>query len=324
MMPSRTRYEIDPLAIGAEIRGLDLARLDDPGLRQDLYADWLEYGVLIFRGLEVTNAEHIALSRCFGELEIHPIPEIRNAEEPLLMDVGGKGPGRAGKAYVYDGDKLLVSRIAWHRDTAYTVEVSKGSMLRVVESPPEDGETDFCDSALAYEALDEDMRRRIDGLEVKSTLKLDNMDMTLGATWSSIRPATEEECPGSDHRVPLDAASRYPSVVHPLVITHPESGRKCLYISPTYMDAILGMPDNESESLMREIVAHTLSPRFCYRHHWREGDLILWDNRRMLHAASGHAPQYSRRILRTTLAGALKSGRFFDPGQVAAKAALAG
>src|SRR5439155_5055578 len=141
-MIERAHYRLNPLPVAAEIHDLDLSQLENPELRAALYQDWMAHGLLIFRDTPVDNAQHLALSRCFGELEIHPLPEIRSAEEPLLMELGGKKPG---KAFVYDGDKLLVDRVAWHRDTAYTVDVSKGAMLRLVERPPQDGETDFCD-----------------------------------------------------------------------------------------------------------------------------------------------------------------------------------
>ena len=318
-MVGRPGYELNPLAIGAEILGLDLACIEHAETRASLYADWMDHGVLVFRDLPVTNAEHLALSRVFGDLELHPLPEIRNAEEPLLMDLGGK---KATRAFVYDGDKLRVDRIAWHRDTAYTVEIAKGAMLRVVERPAEGGQTDFCDTAKAYDALSPEFKKRIAGLEFKATLVLDQMFMRLGTTWQTLRPATEEECPGSKHNVPLDALKRYPPVVHPLVIRHPESGRECIYVSPTYLDAILGLDEAESDALLRAIVDHTLSPEFCYRHHWRENDLVLWDNRRMLHAATGYHPKYRRRGLRTTLAGSLKSGRMYDPTAQQAKATL--
>ena len=318
-MLARPGYELHPMPVAAEIRNLDLSRIGAEETREALYADWMQYGVLVFRDCPVTNAEHLALSGVFGEPEMHPMPEIRSAEEPLMMELGGKKPGRA---FVYDGDKLRVDRIAWHRDTAYTVEICKGALLRVVERPPEAGNTDFCDTAMAYDALDQEMKDRIENLEFKATLTLNQAEMRLGATWKSIRPATPEEAPGSKFNVALDVISRYPSVVHPLVITHPESGRKCIYISPIYLDEILGMDPKESWDLLTWISEYTVQPRFCYRHTWRENDLVLWDNRRMMHSATGYDPKYRRRALRTTLAGSLKSGRLFDPNAVEVKAAL--
>jgi taurine dioxygenase len=319
-MIQRPGYELYPLPVAAEIHRLSLSQLCDEDMRAALYADWMAYGVLVFRGLPVSNAEHLELSRVFGELEVHPLPEIRNAEEPLLMDLGGK---KATRAFVYDGDKLRVDRIAWHRDTAYTVAIAKGAMLRVVERPAEGGDTEFCDTAAAYDALPPALRAKIDGLEFKATLVLDQALMRLGTTWETLRPATEQECPGSKHNVPLEALKRYPPVVHPMVIEHPESRRRCIYVSPTYLDEILGMERSEGDALLKTIVKHTISPRFCYRHQWHEHDLVLWDNRRMIHAATGYDPKYRRRGLRTTLAGSLRSGRLYNPDDMPAEARLA-
>lgn len=319
-MISRPGYTLQTLPVGAEITALDISQIEVPEVRSSLFADWLEHGLLIFRDLPVTNPQHLELSRIFGDLELHPLHEIRNEEEPLLIDLGGQ---KATRAFVYDGDKLRVDRIAWHRDTAYTVEICKGAMLRVLERPEAGGHTDFCDTEKAYDALSDDIKTQIEDLEFKATLVLDQSLMLRGTTWQKLREATQEECPGSEHNVPLEALQRYPSVVHPLVIKHPETKRKCIYISPTYFDEILGLEKNESERLMEMIISHTLSPEFCYRHRWRENDMVLWDNRRMMHAASGYDPKYHRRGLRTTLAGSLKSGRMFDPAHQETKAALA-
>lgn len=309
-MLERKHYTLNPLPVAAEILGLDMSALGEEQLQKDLYADWLGHGVLIFRDTYVDNAQHIQLSRCFGDLEMHPLPEMRNEEEPFLMELGAD---KKGKAWVYDGGKLRVDRVAWHRDTAYTVEICKGAVARLVDRPPDDGFTDFCDTALAYDEAPAALKQRIERLESKATLVLDQMLMKRGVTWSTIRPATEEEAPGGTaHNVPLDAVARYPSVVHPLVVTHPESGRKCIYVSPTYLDCIVGLPEDESEALMDEVVDHLLSPRFLYRHQWRDGDIVVWDNRRMLHAATGYHPKYRRRLLRTTLSGSMKTGRFYD------------
>lgn len=318
-MIERRFYRVNPLPIAAEIHDLDLTRLGDADLTRDLYADWMRYGVLAFRNTPVDNAQHLALSRSFGELEMHPLPQIRNPEEPLLMQLGGNKPD---KAYVYDDKDLLVGRVPWHRDTAYTVDISKGSMLRVLERPEEGGDTLFSDTAAAYDALPDHWKQRIAGLHFKATLRLDFREMSRGVTWSSIRWATDEEAPGSKPAVPHDMLARYPSVVHPMVIEHPESGRKCLYISPTYLDRVLDVSDEESDEILSFIVDHTLKPEFIYRHVWAADDLVLWDNRRMMHAATGYPPKYRRFALRTTLAGSLKSGRLYDSSAVEAKAEL--
>lgn len=302
-------YELTPMNVGATVRGIDPADIGDAELGKALYADWLRYGFLVFRDLPLDNDQHIAFSNHFGVAEIHPLPAIRAAENPLFMELGGKKPG---KAYVFDG-KLLTGRVPWHRDTAYTLDICKGAVLRVVQRPAEGGNTGFCDTAAAYDALPEPMKRKIETLECKATLKLDPFDFKYGMTWTTARDATDEEVPDNPINVPLEEQNRFPSIVIPMVITHPETGRKSIYISPTYLDCVIGMEEDEGHALLTYLVDHLLKPDFVHTHEWREGDVVTWDNRRMLHNAEGYPPSTVRRLLRTTLAGPLHIGRMFDP-----------
>ena len=208
------------------------------------------------------------MSRCFGELEIHPFPAVRSELNPLLIEIGGK---KRARAYVFDGNEIRINRIGWHRDTAYTPDICKGAMLRMVEVPRTEGETLFADTAKAYDDLPADMKARLEGLEYRATLRLDPVAQTRpGAFWSTARVATEAEDPQGP---PADAFSSggqadYPPVVHPVVITHPESGRKCIFISPTYVDHFLGMDASESTDLHQYLVAHMTQPRYVYQHRW--------------------------------------------------------
>ncbi|MDR5777157.1 MULTISPECIES: TauD/TfdA family dioxygenase [unclassified Caballeronia] len=319
-MPNDIGFTIRPLNVGAEIVGLNVKAPIASGSRDALYQAWLKYGVLLFRETGATNAEHLALSRCFGELELHPVPEIRLKEEPLLIEIGGS---RRGQAFVFDGTELRAGRLPWHRDTAYTPECCKGAILHMVEAAAEDGETMVADTALAYDALSDEMKRRIAHLEYKATLRLGPIDQTRpGAFWRTVRPATPEEDPAAKPaNVSKDAIARYPSVVLPAVITHPESGRKCVFLSPTYVDEFLDMSAEESDALLAELTEHITRPEFCYVHRWKAGDMLLWDNRRFMHAARGFPLNCTRRGLRTTLAGSLKVGRYFDPEPDLSKAA---
>ena len=108
--------------------------------------------------------------------------------------------------------------------------------------------------------------------------------------------------------------SLYPSVVHPAVLTHPESGRKCIFLSPTYVDFFLGMDQAESDALLDYLVTHMLRPRYVYTHRWAINDAMLWDNRRFMHAGRGNEPDDPRWGLRTTLAGPVRTGRYFEDG----------
>jgi taurine dioxygenase len=318
---ARRDFEILPMSVGAEIVGLDIDRPIDEKTRRGLYAAWLEFGILLFKN--VASAEkHIELSRCFGELEIHPFPEARAKENPLFIEIGGS---KELPAFVYDGADLRVNRIPWHRDTAYTPGICKGAMLRMLEVPPVAGETLFADTAMAYDELPAELKTRLAGLEYKATLRLGTIDQTRpGALWKTARAATAGEDPRGFGKQLYDmgAAARYPPVVHPAVLTHPESGRKCIFLSPTYLDYFLGLSQPESDALLRYLVDHMTNPRYVYKHKWSVDDAILWDNRRFMHAAVGNRLDHRRRGLRTTLAGQLNTGRYFEDVTAAGAAVL--
>jgi taurine dioxygenase len=310
---SHTQLNILALAVGAEILGFDAGRERDPEVRAALYRAWLEHGILLFKNIDSVE-RHLEISRCFGELEIHPFPAVRSELNPLLIEIGGK---RRARAYVFDGNDIRVNRIGWHRDTAYTPDICKGAMLRMVEVPQTEGETLFADTANAYDDLPADVKARLEGLEYRATLCLDAVAQTRpGAFWKTARVASDAEDPQGP---PADAFSSggqadYPPVVHPVVITHPESGRKCIFISPTYVDYFLGMDAGESDELHRYLVAHMVQPRYVYQHRWVKNEAIVWDNRRFLHAARGNLVNEMRWGLRTTLAGPLRTGRYFEKG----------
>jgi taurine dioxygenase len=307
-----TEVSIRPLSVGAEVSGLAPGAEQDPQTRRALYAAWLEHGILLFRGVD-TVERHLAISRCFGDLEIHPVPEVRHPDNPYLIEIGGR---MRTAAYVFDGDKLRVNRIAWHRDTAYSPDICKGAMLRMLEVPTEEGETLLADTAKAWDELPEDLQRRLERLEFKATLRTDPVVLQTrpGTFWTSVLLATDAEDPdGASRRASTSGIDgRYPSVVHPAVLTHPESGRKCLFLSPTYVDGFLGLSPAESEALLRSLTEHMLQPRYVYKHKWAANDAIVWDNRRFLHAGMGNLPDEPRYAHRTTLAGPLRTGRYHD------------
>ena len=297
-----TDFSIQPMPVGAQVVGLVSGLEEDEGVRRALYQAWLDYGILIFRNVR-SMEQHMALSLCFGDLEIHPYPTARHPDLPYFMELG-KTPIR----YIYDDRDLRVNRIPWHRDTAYTPDICKGAMLRLLEIPKRGGETLLADTAMAYDDLPADVKARLENLEFKATLRTDHVAQTRpGALWRTVRREDGKE---PDNTL----ASSYPPVVHPAVLVHPESGRKCIFLSPTYVDFFLGVEPAESEALLRYLVAHMTQPKYVYEHSWTVNDAVLWDNRRFMHAARGNSPDERRYGLRTTLAGATRTGRYFDAG----------
>jgi taurine dioxygenase len=305
-----TQFDVRPMTIGAEIIGLASGNESNPANRSALYEAWLRYGFLLFRDI-ATSEQHLAISRCFGELEMHPFPEVRCRDNPLLTELGGS---TRTVGYVYDGSELRVNRLAWHRDSAFTPDVCKGAMLRMVETPPSEGETAFADTAAAYDDLPDMVKARLEGLEYKASFRLNPMTLTWPrAFWRTARPATSDEDPqGGFRQEDTEATATFPAIVHPAVLRHPESGRTCLFLSPNHVDHFLGMALTESEALLKYLVRHMLQPRYVYEHRWSVNDAILWDNRRVMHAAMGWKPGQMRRALRTTLAGPLRTGRLYD------------
>src|SRR4051812_14230764 len=177
-------FSVRPMAVGAEIVGLTQGRENDPGVAAALRAAWLEHGILLFRNVDSIDY-HLSLSRAFGELELHPYPELRSDLHPLLIELGGS---KRPPAYVYDGKDVRINRIPFHRDTAYTPELCKGAMLRMVPPTAEEGETLFADTARAWDGLPEDLKRRLEGLETKQTIRIDYSGKTpAGALWKMMR-----------------------------------------------------------------------------------------------------------------------------------------
>jgi taurine dioxygenase len=309
-----TKLQLKPMPIGAEVVGLPPEAAADPDVARQLYDAWLEHGMLLFRGV-TSIPDHLAYSAVFGEPELHPMPTMRDPEEPLLMPLGDD----IGAAMVYDEGFPVRGRLPWHRDTAYTQGIAKGGMLRLRIVPEEGGETLFADTAKAYDALPDDVKERIDGLEYRASFQMQFQPESRGALWTTSRNATEEEVAGNDERVAaVEQGMRnlqFPAVVHPVVTRHPESGRTCLFISPKDAECIVGLPPSESDELLDFLVAHMTDERFTYKHAWRVDDALVWDNRRMLHAAAGYPAAHHRKGQRTTLTGRFDAGRLFDPAK---------
>ena len=155
-----SKFRVKPMPIGAEIVDLEQGAESDPAVAKELYSAWLEHGLLLFRNVDSIPL-HLSLSSVFGEAELHPMLNMRDPEEPLLMPLTDD----SGPAQVYDATDLRRGRLAWHRDTAYTKGIAKGGVLRLRAVPDLNGETLFADTALAYDDLPQEVKSRIEELE---------------------------------------------------------------------------------------------------------------------------------------------------------------
>jgi taurine dioxygenase len=273
-------------ALGAQISGVDLSRDIDDATFNDIVAAFHEYEVVYFQNQTLTPERHVAFSRRFGELEKHVRVDCCRPGYPELFVVSN----------VIENGKPIGSRDAglfWHSDLCYMREPSRGSLFYAREIPTRDGEplgdTLFASATAAYDALPEATRQRIAHLKaVNSYEKGYYRDRKSGGR----APLTEEQ------------KRKTPDVEHPIVRTHPYTGKKCLFVNEGYTSRIAGLDNGEGESLLAELCTHATDPRFIYRHRWQVGDLLIWDNCSTQHIAVHDYALPQRRVMeRATVRG---------------------
>ncbi|MBI3513925.1 MAG: TauD/TfdA family dioxygenase [Proteobacteria bacterium] len=260
---------------GAEVVGLDLARPLDDATRRAVYAGFVRHHVLAFRDQRLTPDQQIAFTEQFGTLERH-IARNRGAGNPLVHVVSNLGAdGRpSGK----------VGSTRWHTDKSFRPEPSLATILHAVTMPPDGGDTCFADMAAAYAALSDADKAALDGVRVVHSWELSRQKIGERATPEEIRDA--------------------PPMSHPLVRIHPDSGAKSLFMGE-HASHIDGRPIEEGRARLAALEAHATQERFLYRHRWRAGDLLMWDNRCLLHRADTNfdAARHARVLHRTCLRG---------------------
>ncbi len=276
-------FELRPLseALGAEIVGLDLAQPLDEATFEAVHKAHLDHMALVFRDQHLSPAQHIAFSRRFGDLVGHVFDQFLLPGYPEILKISNK------KKEDGEFDGLPQAGRRWHSDLAYAETPSLGSLLYALEIPPQGGDTLFNNMYAAYEALPSETKARIDGREG---------EFLLGSAQTFY---TEAERP----TLSPEQLAKVPPVRHPIVRTHPETGRKALFVGPAHTVRILDMDDSESRSLLSELTEHCIQPEFVYRHKWRLHDLVFWDNRCCMHIAEPPPPEFARHMHRTTVVG---------------------
>jgi len=252
-------------ACGAEI-AFDLAQDIDDATFLEIQRAFHDNIVVVFRGQDLSNERHIEFSRWFGELEIHIVKKylLPGFREILLIsnirDEQGEHIGLADAGFT------------WHTDTSYRRRPSRCSLLYAKEVPERDGvplgDTVFANTIAAYEALPESMKERLAGLRAIHR-------------YSARRRVADSPRP----KLTQGQIEETPDIAHPIVRTHPYTGRKSLYVTAGECVGIEGMPDDEAIDLIAELDAHCVQPEFLYRHKWRVGDLLMWDNASAMHLA---------------------------------------
>ncbi len=296
--------------VGVEVRGFDIREPVSAELRDELVGLWNEHGILLFRGQEVTPENQIAFSRLFGDLESHPIKATTSEEYPELFMLVNDPAKEQYVTASYEG-KLIAGRLDWHIDLHYTGKPNRGALLRAVVCPEQDGMTGFGDLALAYDTLDDDTKALLEQIEVVYTFSMQRRHMRY-VDLAGYEPGPHSPRKPADLNYP-----NFPDVAYPAVVTHPVTGRRVLEVVEQFLDRIVaphkaGLCNDEAIELLERLVAHTRSPRFHYFHRWQPGDMVLWDNWRAMHCATGTLPGVRRVIHRTTIMGDATLGRVLE------------
>jgi taurine dioxygenase len=272
-------------ALGAEI-GFDLSGPIDDATFGELERIFHDNIVVFFRGQNLTNERHIDFSRRFGELEVHIVKKYLLPGHPEILLVSNV-KNAAGELI-----GLADAGFTWHSDVSYRRTPSRCSLLYAKEVPHDDngtvlGDTAFANCIAAYEALPAAMKRRLDGLKAIHR-------------YSSRRRVADSPRP----KLTQAQLDETPDVAHPIVRTHPHTGRKAIYVTAGECIGIEGMPEDEALELIAELDTHCVKPEFLYRHRWRVGDLVMWDNAAAMHLAICDYALPQRRLMhRTTVIG---------------------
>ncbi len=292
---------VEPLgyALGAAVHGIDLTRPVPDATMAAVHAAWLQHLVLVFPGQTISPAQHMAFASRFGTLDRHD-SQPRNYLDPehaeLLMITNRPVDGKPS-------DTRNTGR-NWHTDLTFTLRPAKGALLLCREKPPVGGDTMWANLYLAYETLSPLMQGFVEKLEaIHDASLIKNIEQRDPAKVAELK-------------------AKNPPVVHPVVRTHPETGRKSLLVGQR-IRRFVGMSDEESEAILRFLNEHAMTPEFVYRHRWSLDDLVLWDNRCTQHIALPDFDQrQSRHMVRCSLEGE-EVGRVLEPARTESPEAMA-
>ena len=286
--------------LGAEISAVDLSRPLDDGTFAAISDAFFEHQVVVFRDQNLAPSQQVAFTRRFGELEYHVRKEHRLDRYPEILVVSNVLDERGAAIGVQDAGRF------WHSDLSYKQVPSLLSALYALEVPVKDGvvlgATSFASTSAAYEALAGDLQRRLQGLR--------NIHSYRYYRGKNVKAQREEQASGErvvqEHALSEEQLKSVPDADVPIVRMHPVTGRKSLFINEAHTSRISGMPEEEGAALLAQLCAHIVKPEFRYEHHWRAGDLLMWDNVAVQHKANFDYDLPLRRLMyRTTVRGSV-------------------
>ena len=271
-------------ALGAEVRGVDMRQPIDAAAFSELHDIWMEHMVLVFPEQHVTDAEHVAFTRYFGEPEIFHQKIIKSERVKEIFRVSNVDESNN----LMPPDDPISQQLSlaqfWHTDSSYRQSPCTGALLHGVEISRSGGETQFTNLYQVYDALPDLLKSQIEGRKARHNFG--NMHVL-----KPLKPLTEDE------------KAAMPPVWQPMVRKHPVTGRKSLYISPIYNDEVEGMTPEAGQKLIAGLTAFAADPRFVYSHRWETDDMLMWDNRCTMHQVTPFDAAERRVMHRTTIVG---------------------
>lgn len=266
---------------GAEVHGVNLAGPLDEATIDWISAALVEHKVLFFRDQDLDREAHIAFGRRFGELEVHPFAQHLSAfntgeSDPEIIVIESRTDGAS------TGTDM------WHSDVTWRTEPSLGSILRCLKSPPAGGDTMWANMEEAYNRLDDETKARIENLQAEHD-------------WEGFRRGLRSN--GVPESVIDEMNAEFPLTTHPVVRTHPVSGRKCIYVNRIFTTRIVGLEPEESEALLEKLYRQATLPEVQVRFRWEPGSVAFWDNRSTQHYAVADYGTAHRLMERVTVAG---------------------
>lgn len=265
--------EISPLSdhTGAEARGVDLSRPVDADTRKRLNKAFSDNSVLAIRDQALTPHQFVDAVQLFGEIFQQHNSRFALPECPQIHYISNQDRYQDGTRYIPGS--------GYHTDHSNDAMPPKATVLLAIKLPDKGGDTQYVNMHRAYEDLPADMKKRIDGLKAIHVYQ----------SKFSARKLMD---------LPADRKDKLAQAMHhPIVRTHPETGRKSLYINPIRIEGIVGMPEGEALGLLDELLSHATQEKYQYRHKWQPGDLVMWDNRCLLHKANGDYDHSQTRYL---------------------------
>jgi taurine dioxygenase len=271
------RFKVRELGNGfaAEIQDIDLSANQDADAIEELKQLWWRYGVLVFRDQHLTERQEADFSARFGPLEIHLRHEYLSRDTPEILYISN---------IVEDGREIGIlsnNDVGWHYDQIYLPQPAVGSLLYAVELPQAGGATYFADTVSAYEQLPQDVKQTLAGKRAVQSYAKFNRAYSVPTNEAQTRKTQD--------------------IDHPVVRTHPYSGRQSLYVCAGMTTEILGLPSDESAELITWLCEWSVRPEFVYRHDWRLGDAVLWDNAASIHRREPFDLSERRLMKRTTI-----------------------